>query len=122
MVEHIKAAFQHARPIASARDPKYAIELLGHCVDRKDRGTFESETVQVREEQALGASVDEATAIEADLRRPGTEQLDFELPGGIHASCSNMPRPIFRRRRVIALILDAHQVSERKQPTKTVCT
>jgi monovalent cation:proton antiporter-2 (CPA2) family protein len=91
MVEHIKAAFPHARLIARARDREHAIELLHHGVDRQVRETFESAMALGREAtQALGASVDEAAEIEAGVRRRDAERLDLELAGGIHAGRSKI--------------------------------
>jgi glutathione-regulated potassium-efflux system protein KefB len=91
IVELLKSEFPHARVLARARDREHALALIQAGVDRPMRETFESAMAFGRDAtQALGATVDEADAIAADLRQRDAERLDLELAGGIHAGKSKI--------------------------------
>ena len=86
IVEHLKAAFPHARVVARSRDREHTIELLKHGVDREVRETFESAMALGRAAtQLLGATDESVAEIEARVRRNDVERLDLEMAGGMNA-------------------------------------
>ena len=86
IVEHLKAAFPHARVVARSRDREHTIELLRHGVDREVRETFESAMALGRAAtQLLGATDESVAEIEARVRRNDVERLDLEMAGGLNA-------------------------------------
>jgi glutathione-regulated potassium-efflux system protein KefB len=86
IVEHLKAAFPHARVVARSRDREHTLELLRHGVDREVRETFESAMALGRAAtQLLGATDDTVADIEARVRRNDAERLDLEMAGGLQA-------------------------------------
>ena len=91
IVEHVQAAFPHARLLTRARDREHARELLQMGVATPIRETFESAMALGREAtRALGAEPQAADDIADEVRRRDAERMDLELAGGLQAGKSQI--------------------------------
>lgn len=88
VVERLKAEFPHAQVLARARDRAHALALVHAQADFHIRETFESAMLLgLHSAQMLGASEQEAQAIDQGVRQREAERLTLELSsGGVEAA------------------------------------
>ncbi|RYF81370.1 MAG: potassium transporter [Comamonadaceae bacterium] len=83
VVERLKAEFPHAQVLARARDREHLLRLSEANADFQIRETFESAMVLGKASaRMLGASDEEADALDEHLRQRDAERMALELAGG----------------------------------------